>query len=105
MFDLCYYTTSHLNSNRALFYFLTLSTISYMHKESRTVIKRPDECIVTSLQYCLPSKIVHTTGNLHTVSYNPVNRPHNHYWNSYYTQIMSLVRKMKCYRLTQVPII
>ena len=45
-----------------------------------------------------PSKIVHT--NLQKVSNNRVNHPHNHYEGSYYTQIMTIVRKTKCYRLT-----
>ena len=41
---------------------------------------------------CLPSKILHT--NLHTVSNNGVNRPHNYYVNAYYIQIMYLVVKL-----------
>ena len=38
---------------------------------------------------------IHT--NLHTVSNNRVNRPHNHYVNAYFTQMKTLVCKTKCY--------
>ena len=49
---------------------------------------------------CLHSKIVHT--NLHKVNTNRVNRPHDRYGNSYYTQITTLVRKTKYYWLNQL---
>ena len=51
-----------------------------------------------SVAIASPVKFVHT--NLHTVSNNLVNRPHIHYVNSYFTQIMTLVCKTKCYQLT-----
>ena len=35
--------------------------------------------------------------NVHTVTGS---RPHNHYGNSYYSQIKAFVHKSKCYRLT-----
>ena len=72
-----------------------------IHKEDRAHHKNPSECTVSFRHHnCLPNKIVHTNLHLHTVRNNRANRPHNHSGNSYHTQIMTLVRKTKYYRLT-----
>ena len=64
------------------------------------MIKPPDECTVPFRYYnCLPSKILHT--NLHTVSNNQANSPHNPWPTRLYCSIYELQTMLNLRQSTQ----